>query len=532
MRRWQLRRLSAEGNALVDRGDFKRAGLAARRILQIDSERPEGMRILARIAERFGSRTAIELRQRVVSLGKPSTDDCYALARTAITFGDLKIAQGALEKIPAGAKKTAEYHAQVADLALARRDGVGVERELSEAVRLDPTNKEFSFRLTLLRFGASDTAVRDKAREDLKALQSDKNFRREATRQLVREALQQKDFPNALALARQLNGFPEKDFSDRLALLTVFHEAQDSAFQNSLAEVESTAASNPQNMAALMIWLNTHAMSEEAVTWSKKLPAESLGQHPVPVALADAYISTRDWSNLERLTRNSSWGEMDFLRMALRARAFREMGDMAKFTAEWNEAVKKVTPNGEKVEKLWKTADKWGWRGEAIALLWLGAKDSTRGEAALRTLYDYFVQSGDTQNLYRVLLHLQEMRPNDRDILNNVAQVSLLLGLNTERGHTIARDIYEKEPKNPTYVSTYAFALYLRDEAPKALKLFAALSAAQLREPTIALYYGIILAATGDGDRAAEFLDLGQKARLLPEEKALLEKARRSLAQR
>jgi hypothetical protein len=53
-----------------------------------------------------------------------------------------------------------------------------------------------------------------------------------------------------------------------------------------------------------------------------------------------------------------------------------------------------------------------------------------------------------------------------------------------------------------------------------------------LREPAIALYYGIILAATGDGDRAAEFLDLGQKARLLPEEKALLEKARRSLAQR
>ena len=160
-----------------------------------------------------------------------------------------------------------------------------------------------------------------------------------------------------------------------------------------------------------MIWLNTHGMSAEAVSWSKKLPAESLGQNPVPIALADAYISTGDWSSLERLTKNSNWGEMDFLRMALHARAFREMGDMAKFNAEWNEAVKKVTPNGEKVEMLWKTADKWGWRGEAIALLWLGAKDSTRGEAALRTLYDYFVKSGDTQNLYRVLLHLQEMHP-------------------------------------------------------------------------------------------------------------------------
>jgi hypothetical protein len=223
---------------------------------------------------------------------------------------------------------------------------------------------------------------------------------------------------------------------------------------------------------------------------------------------------------------------MDFLRLALHARAFREMGDTAKFNAEWSEAVKKVTPNAEKVEMLWKTADKWSWRGEAIALLWLGAKDSTRGEAALRTLYDYFVKSGDTQNLYRVLLHLQELHPDDRDILNNVAQVSLLLSLNTERGQTLAHDVYEKDPKNPTYISTYAFALYLKGEAAKAYKLFATLTDAELREPPIAVYYGIILAAVDDGDRATEFLDLGQKASLLPEEKALLEKARRSLVQR
>ena len=54
----------------------------------------------------------------------------------------------------------------------------------------------------------------------------------------------------------------------------------------------------------------------------------------------------------------------------------------------------------------------------------------------------------------------------------------------------------------------------------------------QLRTPEIAAYYGILLAAAGDQARAAEFLDLGEKATLLPQEKALVEKARRSLAQR
>jgi hypothetical protein len=40
-----------------------------------------------------------------------------------------------------------------------------------------------------------------------------------------------------------------------------------------------------------------------------------------------------------------------------------------------------------------------------------------------------------------------------------------------------------------------------------------------------------MLAAARDQARAAEFLDLGEKANLLPQEKTLIEKARRSLAQ-
>src|SRR6266852_4434412 len=36
IRNWQQRRLSAQANALVDRGDYKRASLDARRLLQIN----------------------------------------------------------------------------------------------------------------------------------------------------------------------------------------------------------------------------------------------------------------------------------------------------------------------------------------------------------------------------------------------------------------------------------------------------------------------------------------------------------------
>jgi predicted Zn-dependent protease len=180
---------------------------------------------------------------------------------------------------------------------------------------------------------------------------------------------------------------------------------------------------------------------------------------------------------------------------------------------------------------LAETVKNWGWRAEAIEMFWVLARDPVKGEDALRALYGYFAKNKDTENLYRVLLHQIELHPNDRNMQNNLAQLSLLLNLNALRAQKTAKEIYEKDPKNPAYVSTYAFALHTQGDTKKALGVLETLSAEQLHQPDVATYYGIMLAATGDRARAAEFLDLGEKANLLPQEKTLIEKARRSLAQ-
>jgi hypothetical protein len=53
-----------------------------------------------------------------------------------------------------------------------------------------------------------------------------------------------------------------------------------------------------------------------------------------------------------------------------------------------------------------------------------------------------------------------------------------------------------------------------------------------LERPQIAAYYGVLLANIGDFSRAAKFLDLGEKANLLSEEKKLIEKAQLTVARR
>jgi tetratricopeptide (TPR) repeat protein len=336
----------------------------------------------------------------------------------------------------------------------------------------------------------------------------------------------------ALELARQLDGFPDKTFADRILLLTALDAAKDNGFAAFFEEMKTSSADDPERVAALLTWLNMHKRAPEAIAWSAKLAPGILGQKLVQIALSDTFVAAGDWAGLQRLVNSGNWGTVDFLRNALHARALRELGNEADAASQWNETLKKVAADPRQVVALAETVEKWGWRTETIDLFWLAAKDPVKGDDALRALYNYFVKNGDTQNLYRVLLHQSELHPDDVNVQNNFAQLSLLLNLNPDRGQKAAREVYQKDPKNPAYVSTYAFALHVQGDTRKALKVIETLTPEQLHQPEIAAYYGIILAAAGESARAGEFLDLGEKATLLSEEKVLLEKARRSLAPR
>jgi Flp pilus assembly protein TadD len=122
-----------------------------------------------------------------------------------------------------------------------------------------------------------------------------------------------------------------------------------------------------------------------------------------------------------------------------------------------------------------------------------------------------------------------EVAPDDATIANNFAQVSLLLDADPERARKIAAELVGKQASNPNYVSTYAFALYKHGDVAEALQAFGRLTEEQLQVPAIAGYYGIILAAAGEKEKARQYLERGAKAFLLPEERALLAKAEASL---
>lgn len=174
---------------------------------------------------------------------------------------------------------------------------------------------------------------------------------------------------------------------------------------------------------------------------------------------------------------------------------------------------------------LVRTISDWGWQDQTLELLWELAKQPETQTEALQSLYKHYADSMDTAGLYRVLLRLGERQRDNLRIQNNLAQISLLENADVGRARKVAAELYQKEPSNPEFVSTYAFSLYTRGEVEKAIEVMSKLREEQLSEPAIAAYYGILLSAAGDKQKARAYLSRAAGAKLLPEEKALVARA-------
>ena len=107
----------------------------------------------------------------------------------------------------------------------------------------------------------------------------------------------------------------------------------------------------------------------------------------------------------------------------------------------------------------------------------------------------------------------------------------MLLNKDKVRALEIARELYTKEPANPVFVSTYAFALYCMGENPKALEVMKKLKPEELQDPSVAAYYSAILTKAGLKSEAESYAKIGRNAALLPEEERILNLAPATPAQ-
>lgn len=529
-RTWQEEHLVRRAAAFMSGGDLKTASLNARRALQLNPKNLGATRVIAQIAEKTGDRTALDWRRKVLELNPASVEDALALVRCGLWFNDLGTAEQTLNALGESAKQKPEFHAASGRLAEMKKDAAAAEGHWARAVELAPDDTAYRFQLALVQLGSNAPTKREKGLAVLEGLRSDPKERSAATRTLIVDGAAHRGDPERLrSLASDLQGYPDAPFSDRIIYLEILRQLHDPAYDEYLSRLKGDAPAEPSDLASLLSWMIRNQMSAEAIAFANSLPAETQTKWPVPLAIAEAYAQVKNWIQLERLTKNGSWPANDFLRRAYLARAFRGEERSLASEQELAAAQQEAASNPQALATLGQTIAGWGWQNEAVELLWALTKSPETRLSALRSLYEHYAKIPDTSGLYRTLTRFAEISPNDATIQNNLAQISLLLGADVEHARKLAADLIARDPSNAVYNSTYAFALLSKGDTKGALKIMDGLTADQLRDPSVATYYGLVLSAAGQKEKAREFLHRSSEANLLPEEKALVAKAESTL---
>jgi len=526
-REWKQKRFQTQARQFMAKEDYRNAALSARQALNMNPASIEAARIMAQVTEKFHSPLALAWWQKVLNLEPNSVTNRLDLARCALLLGNYLRADQALREIVPAEQNSATYHQLAAMVAMAENNIAKADWHFGRAAELDPQNKSFQFNRAIIHLQAKNKGLVATAMATLETLTADPGFRKDALRHLAMAAVKNNEFSQAEEFARQLQSAAGATFEDRILQLSILQTIASPDFAARLEQLKTESAKTPEQANTLASWMIAHSMAAAAGEWLATLPDSLQTQPPVRMARADALVARSDWKGLDALLADQSGGELDFIRHAqLALSAFHQKQNMAA-QASWQNATRLAGDRLKSLTLLARLATAWGWDKEREDVLWFITQRYPAERWALQSLNQLYLTAGNTRGLQKVFTTLLDYNSTDVIAKNNLASVTLLLNPQSTRAYELARAGYEKYPKNPAFTATYAYSLHQQGQTTMGIKALAALPEVQLEIPGIAVYYGVLLASAGETNKAKKYLDIAAAAPLLPEERELVQVARR-----
>ena len=532
-RHYQEERSIEQARKALAKGDYRNASLSARQTLQANPLNLEACEIMADLAERSRSPAILDWRRRIVEVA-PTIQNKLMLASSAlhVQAPPYSLAGETLDELKNSAANVAAYHAVAAELALRLKKADEALAQFEQASRLEPTNELHQLNLAVLRLQSTNTATSSAARAALERLRASTNVGTVALRWLVAESLDRNDLSSAERFSRQVLADAHSAPADRLQRLTILQRLNNPELKPYLATLQQNSLTNAAEVYGVSAWMVGHDMADGALAWLTRCPAKVRSEPPVPLALVDCYLAKKDWRGLDAYLQDQKWGDMEFLRLAFLSHSASELNQQLGADSRWHTAIRLAGDRLGPLTALLSMATNWG-RGQAREdLLWQIAQRFPRERWALQELARLYLAAGNTHGLNKVALTMTSYDPKNFAAQNNLAATSLLLKLNLSKAHALAKEVFAQHPNEAIVSSTYAFSLHLQGRTKEGLGVLEQLSPQALETPSVALYYGVLLSASGDTNKAAKYLSIAQKADLLPEEKALVAEATKQLGSR
>ena len=523
---WRESRLITRAHEMMAKEDLVGAADAAQQILQIRPNSVAAYHILADATERQNKPETVAWRAQIARVSPENLDAHLNLASAALRFGQLDTARRALENVAEGDREKPAYHVVAGWLAKAQGNEKAVEDHFAAAVAKEPDNDLYQFNLAVLRIRSPEAQKYEEALNILERLRKVPNFRAGALRALLADAVQRDELERADILAQELQMHPQVTFGDYLLALDFYRKLDDKKLDAVLEKVKPVAARDPGDLARLMEWMNKNGMAAEVLKWSDKLPAEATSKPPPAIAVAEAFAEVKNWSRLKRWTRNTGWGDSEYLRLAFQAYSSRQMkqsGTESEFDGIWRSADRAAAESPDRELSLARLAMKWELTAEAEQLWQRVAKHTPLRREALDALYRIYRANNNMKQLLQVARQLLESSPREINLTTNYARLALLLAPTTDEAQRKAKEAYEAAPENVRAAVTYAFGLYALGRTTQGIEILKTIPRGELEDPHEAVYAAVLYADDNQIDVAKEFIAAARTGPLFPEEKKLLD---------
>jgi len=522
--KWKESRWLRQAETALKQGNFNAADDAAKQALQLNHDSLSACGILAEATEKQNRAETVVWRAEIARLRPRDTASQLNLASAALRFGQLDAARKALESVPKENRESASYHVVAGWLARAQGDEASQERHFAAALEKEPDNETYQYNLAAVRIKLPDPQKQARARATLERLAKSAPFRAGSLRALLNDAIQRSNLEAADRFAQELQLSPQVTFSDELLCMDFYKKLDQKKLAALLEKVKPLAAREPDDLAALMGWMNANGRSADVLRWMEKLPSEKTARPPAAIEVADALSMKKDWARLRRWTKSGDWGESEYLRLAYQAYA-RQQSRQEGSESLWHDAERACEENPEREIRLARLASKWNLPAQAEQLWLRVAHDPLSRREALDSLFAIYRANNDLPNLYLTAMRLHETSPDEPLIAAEYARLSFLLDRNREEGRRVAKEAFDQATTEPPCAVAQALFLNSEGHAADGIAILQKLPPEKLHDPRVALYLAVLLLNDGKSEAAREFIEEANSGFVFPEEKNLLEEA-------
>ena len=514
------------GEQSTEKGDD--AALFARATDQVNPTSAGSSKFMGDLAENAGSPAALEWRIRAAKLDPKNMQLRFQWAETAIKLHDISSAKEALDGLDEESRNSATYHKLKGALAWSARNVEAAGREYSEAKKLEPDNPAIDLNLATIHLTSTNASVAKAARAVLERFTTNNTFRLSALRLLLRDAVARKSAPDATDCLRHIIQDPSASLADKIEYLELLRTTTNADYGVYLASLEAAATNSPQYAFAVGRWKAANDPTN-ALHWLQGLPSQIQTNQPVPLVITDCQVILKDWNSILALVTNQNWGDLDFYRFALKALAERSLEKKTAADASWHESLRASAHRLDRLSRLAQITGSWGWTPEKAEVLRELVDEFPADSRAVDQLAGQLYAAGKTDEMEALYLKVYSRDPSDPRIKSNLATTYMLRKTELPKAFQLAREAYDSATNNPFFASTYAYSLLLQDRKDEALEIVDSLKSEYLQIPSIALYYGVVQAGAGHKQKAEEALTRAESAKLLPEERKIVQMAKASL---